>query len=139
MVKTINCYNLAETVTSREVIELIKKCGRLNSSIPSSKRLQALNDLWKELEHKKFSFGPEHYNAYIQACTENDYKLHCMSFISTMKCECDPYTYKRLLENVCEHGDVEQSFTILNLIKDKKISIDKDDFDCLVLCHTIHK
>lgn len=96
------------------------------------------SQIWQHLEKISFNFKPKHYNILIQICTENFIPINYSQFLTTMKCEPDNETYKCLLENACEKGDVQQAFSVLSIMKDENITIDEEIFNLLVLGHTIH-
>lgn len=123
--------------TKEQVTLFLQCCGKISVYETPSTRTATLNTLWQLLETNKYHFNLEHYNIYIQMCTENRTGIDCDSFLAKMQCEPSHETYKLLLQNVCEIGDLDRAFFLLSLMKEKGYSVDEDTFNCLVLGHTI--
>lgn len=132
-----NQTDLSE-LTEEQVMLFIQCCGKISIYESPKNRVIVLNQLWAELETNKFLFNVQHYNAYIQVYTENRIHMNCDSFLARMKCAPNHVTYKLLLQNVCEKGDLDQVFFLLSLIKGKGYTVDEEIFNCLVLGHTVH-
>lgn len=125
--------------TNEQVTLYLLCCGKISVYENPSNRIATLHKLWDLLETNKFIFDVEHYNVYIKVYTENKIHIDCESFLSKMKCKPNHETFKLLLRNVCEKGDLDQMFYVLSLIKDKGYSMDEETFNCLVLGHTAQK
>lgn len=97
-----------------------------------------LETVWKQLQSTNCKFNSAVYHTYVQVCTENRIVLNCSDFLASMKCKPDESTYKLLLQNVCENGDLEQAFGVLNLMKENMFALDEQVFNELVLVHTIN-
>lgn len=77
------------------------------------------------------------YHTYIKVCTENSVKLDIREFLSSLKDEPTQQTYKLLMKNVCEKGDIRQAIELLEIMKKNFINADEDIFNDLVLVHMI--
>lgn len=128
----------SSTFTEEQVTLFLKCCGKFSIYATPENRMEMLNTLWSLLETNGFKFNIEHYNTFIQMCTENRIRIDCDNFLAKMQTEPQHETYKLLLQNVCERGDVDQSFSLLSLMKEKGYIADEETFNFLVLAHTIH-
>lgn len=124
-------------ITEEQVTLFLQCCGKISIYETPSTRTATLNTLWNMLETNKYQFNKEHYDVYIQTCTENRTGIDCDNFLAKMQCEPSHETYKLLLQNVCEKGDLDRAFFLLSLMKEKGYSVDEDTFSCLVLGHSI--
>lgn len=87
------------------------------------------------LEHNKLNLNILH--TYIKVCTENGFKLDIHEVLSHIKDKQIEETYKLLLRNVCENGDLEEVIKILNEMKNASVPNDEYVFNNLILAHSI--
>lgn len=131
--------NENDGLTKEQVTLFMQCCGKISVYETPTNRIAMLNKLWGLLEANKFVFDVEHYNVYIQVYTENKILIDCEGLLGKMQCSPTHHTYKLLLQNVCEKGDLDQVFYLLGLMKTKGFTVDEETFNCLVLGHTIQK
>ncbi|KAF5305557.1 hypothetical protein FQA39_LY01648 [Lamprigera yunnana] len=115
---------------------LLQCCGKLLVDQNQKERHSLCEQVWNKYKQLDI-INVEFYNAYLQACIENKIYIDHKQFIKEMKCQPDEYTYKLLLQSVCEFGDVQKGFEILTTIKEKQFLIDEQVFSSLVLGHSI--
>lgn len=87
------------------------------------------------LKHDKVNLEILH--IYINICTENSIELNVKEVLESIKFKITADTYKILLKNVCEKGNVTEASIILELMKKESITIDEFVFNNLVLAHSI--
>ncbi|XP_056647094.1 leucine-rich PPR motif-containing protein, mitochondrial [Diorhabda sublineata] len=131
--KTVNFQN----ITSDEGHLLLLACGASTFKSSQNERNIVCQNLYANLE-KYNKLDLRIYNSYIKICTENRTLINCETFLDNLKCEPSQETLKLLFQNVCESGDVNQAFNILELMKNKAIAIDESVFNDLVLVHTLN-
>lgn len=73
---------------------------------------------------------------YINICTENGVKVQ-KATLNNVHVEFNDETYKLLLKNMCEIGDIKEVLLVLDIMKQLAIPIDENVFNNLVLAHTI--
>lgn len=131
--------NDCNALTKEQATLFLQCCGKISVYETPANRIAMLNKLWGLLEANKFAFDVDHYNVYVQVYTENKILIDCEGFLAKMQCGPTHHTYKLLLQNVCERGDLDQVFFLLGLMKEKGFTVDEETFNCLVLGHTVHK
>lgn len=52
-----------------------------------------------------------------------------------MNCEPNEQTYDLLLECVCENGDISQAVEVVNIMKEKGLSVNEPVFSSLIIGH----
>ncbi|KAJ8921642.1 hypothetical protein NQ315_010551 [Exocentrus adspersus] len=125
-----------DNISSTDAKLLLTCCG--SSVVDSSKQMRdrVCQDIYKNLlKYNKLDIDVCH--AYVETCTENSTILNCKELLSGIKFEPNQTTYKLLLDNVCENGDVRQALMLLELMKAEGIHANEEVFNKLVLAHTI--
>lgn len=113
---------------------LFKVCGSAVKDSPRDQRNEICQDLFKQLQVCN-KLNANILNSYIKTCTENNV---CVYHPDLLKSELEPDTYKLLLENVCEQGEIENAFVVLEAMKRRNITLDSDCISSLILGHTIN-
>lgn len=124
-------------LTKQQVMLFLKCCGKISINEKPETRMAMLSALWDLLKAKKYQFDIDHYNLYVKVSTENRICIDCDNFLAQMQSEPSHDTYKLLLENVGERGDLDQCSFLLNLMNEKGYTVDEESFGFLVLGHTI--
>lgn len=119
-----------------KIILLLKCCGKYVPNENIATRNLLCQRIFNEL-NKIQKFSLEIYHTYIQICTENNVELDHLQFLQQMLSPATEQTYKLLMKNACENGDISKAITLLNTMKDKEISLGEEDFNSLVQAHSI--
>ncbi|CAH0552880.1 unnamed protein product [Brassicogethes aeneus] len=119
-----------------EIILLFECAGKLAYNYSKEERDDLCQKLVKYLP--KFNkLDINIYHKYLEICTENRSLVNPKQFLNNLRCEPNSETYKLLLRNVCEFGDLETSIIILETMKEKQIPIDEEVFANLVLVYIL--
>ncbi|XP_050312939.1 leucine-rich PPR motif-containing protein, mitochondrial [Anthonomus grandis grandis] len=124
-----------DTLKSEDAELLLKCCGSL---IPDSSRIQR-NALCQEVFNglkQADNLNTGIINRYIKTCTENNCPITDKEFV--LKSQPNYDTYKLLLENVSQFGNVQEVLTLLEVMKTKEISLGSEMVNSLILAHTIN-
>ncbi|GJQ88511.1 hypothetical protein Trydic_g15429 [Trypoxylus dichotomus] len=117
-------------------ISLLQCCGKLLSNKSLDFRRKLCNIIFEKFDTMNF-LGIEEYNTYIKICTENECIIDTTQFLSMMKSKPTEETYKLLLENVCEKGDMNQAYDILSKMKEANFVADERVFNAIIFGHTL--
>lgn len=114
---------------------MLVRCGEHVSDSKYSKS-ELLEKVFENLlKHKKVNLKILH--SYINICTKNNIKLNTTEFFQNTKFQGTTETYKILLKNVCEKGDIGEALKILTIMKTQSVSLDEFVFNNLILAHSM--
>lgn len=123
-------------ISNEKAEQLLTKCGDNIIDASKTSRNELCQGIYKNLlKHDKVDLNILH--AYINVCVENGIKLDIKEFLTNIKYKATGETYKLLLRNVSETGDIDEVFKILELMKIESIPINEAIFNDLVLAHSI--
>lgn len=102
--------------------------------LPSS-RIALAEKALQLLLKKKVNLTVEHYNSLLRCYIENRKIISHKDFVASMICEPNDQTFNLLLESISENGDTQQAIDIVNVMKDKGMTVNEPVFTSLILCH----
>lgn len=123
-------------ISNEEAERILTMCGNNMVNASNTSRNEICQRVYKNLlEHGKVDMNI--LQAYINVCTENDVKLNIKEVLTNTKFKITEGTYKLMLKNVSERGDIEEATRILEMMKLDSVPIDEYVFNNLVLAHAI--
>ncbi|XP_059094066.1 leucine-rich PPR motif-containing protein, mitochondrial-like [Tigriopus californicus] len=127
-----------ESCTANQALTLLRACGQLMPDERPEDRVQLTLGLWELLETLKVPLDTSHYNALLKSHMENEHKVAPMEFVTWMEgqgAEPNRVTYQQLIACFCEHGQVNEALSILELMKTKQFPINEEVFVALIKGH----
>lgn len=122
-------------ISTDDAEQLLNKCGDNIIGATKISKNELCQKIFKNLiDHDKVNFNIVH--AYINVCTENNVRLNIQEVLQNIKCKITKETYKLLLKNVCERGDIDQALQILDMMKLESVPLDEFIFNNLVMAHS---
>lgn len=114
---------------------LLHCCGNLIPDELPPTRISLAQQVWQTFINKNIEINVQHYNALLQSYIENRMSLSFKDFLAKMNCEPNEQTYDLLLECVCENGDISQAVEVVNIMKEKGLSVNEPVFSSLIIGH----
>lgn len=121
-------------ISTEDAEQLLSKCGNTITDATKTSKNELCQKMFKNLlDNDKVNVNIVH--AYITVCIENNVKLNIQEVLRNIKCEKTNETYKLLLKNVCERGNLEEALQILDIMKLESVPLDEFVFNNLVLVY----
>ncbi|CAH1173550.1 unnamed protein product [Phaedon cochleariae] len=123
-----------EKLTVEESSFLLQCCGEFTADTTKKERDKISKMIFKGLQ-KCDKLNTDIYQTYINVCTDNRVPINTKELLNDVKCKPDQQLYKCLLENLCQNGNIEEAYNLLELMKNEGFFADEDIFNSLALAH----
>ncbi|KRY43047.1 Leucine-rich PPR motif-containing protein, mitochondrial [Trichinella spiralis] len=114
---------------------LLLCCGHSLADALPPERLKLFEDLWELLPGYGVQYKVEHYNARIVVYNENGKQFSCEDMLKEMEeagIEPSRYTFELLVHQCCKQGNIEEAMKMVELMKEKKMSLNERIFASLI-------
>ncbi|KRZ91808.1 Leucine-rich PPR motif-containing protein, mitochondrial [Trichinella sp. T8] len=124
-----------DKIGSSDASFLLLCCGHSLADALPPERLKLFEDLWELLPGYGVQYKVEHYNARIVVYNENGKQFSCEDMLKEMEeagIEPSRYTFELLVHQCCKQGNIEEAMKMVELMKEKKMSLNERIFASLI-------
>ncbi|KRY72826.1 Leucine-rich PPR motif-containing protein, mitochondrial [Trichinella pseudospiralis] len=114
---------------------LLLCCGHSLADALPPERLKLFEDLWELLPNYGVQYKVEHYNARIVVYNENGKQFSCEDMLKEIEeagIEPSRYTFELLVHQCCKQGNIEEAMKMVELMKERKMSLNERIFASLI-------
>ncbi|KRY22114.1 Leucine-rich PPR motif-containing protein, mitochondrial [Trichinella patagoniensis] len=125
-----------DKIGSSDASFLLLCCGHSLADALPPERLKLFEDLWELLPGYGVQYKVEHYSARIVVYNENGKQFSCEDMLKEMEeagIEPSRYTFELLVHQCCKQGNIEEAMKMVELMKEKKMSLNERIFASLAL------
>ena len=125
--------------TPNEALLLLRCCGNFLTDEKVEIRAALSEELWAYYQNKGIELDTSHYNALLKNRLDNEGpEFQPTEFLATMEAndvEANRVTFQHLIAKFCSLGDIHGATTILEHMKEQKMSVNENVFHSLIIGH----
>ena len=125
--------------SSNEALLLLRCCGKILTDEKPSARAETSEKLWEYYNDIGVKLDTSHYNALLKNRLDNEApEFQPSKFLAMMEAngvEPNRVTFQHLIAKFCSLGDIQGATTVLEHMKEQKMSVNENVFHSLIIGH----